>query len=96
MRGMRGQGTSPVPDDCRSASIRLSAIVVARSGFGRIKKIRPEASVAVDFVGFGLEILGHQPQPFGARKVEATAGDAEAIVCLSAEKLGVQHGISTL
>jgi hypothetical protein len=62
----------------------------------RIKKMRPEASVAVDFVGLGLELLGHQPQPFGTGKIEAASGNAETIFGLSAEELGVQHGISRL
>jgi hypothetical protein len=58
--------------------------------------MRPEASFAFDLLGFGVEIVGHQPQPFGAGKIEATAGNAEAIFGLSAEELGVQHDISRL
>ena len=58
--------------------------------------MRPEASVAVDFIGLGLELLGHQSQPFGTGKIEAASGNAEAIFSLSAEELGVQHGISRL
>jgi hypothetical protein len=40
--------------------------------------------------------LGNHAQPFGTGKIETTAGDTEAIFGLSAEELGVQHGISRL
>ena len=58
--------------------------------------MRPEAFVAFDLVGLRIEIMGDHAQPFGTGKIKTTAGDTEAIFGLSAEELGVQHGISRL
>jgi hypothetical protein len=47
--------------------------------------------LVIDFVGFGVELLGHQTQPFGTREVEATPRDMKAIFSLATQELRIEH-----
>jgi hypothetical protein len=50
--------------------------------------VRP---VAVDLVGLGLELGGHQAQALGAGEIEAAPRDAEAVFSLATQELGSEH-----
>jgi hypothetical protein len=47
---------------------------------------------AVDLVGLGVKLDGHQAEAFGASQVEAAPGDPEAVFGLATKEVRSDHG----
>jgi hypothetical protein len=47
---------------------------------------------AVDLVGLGVKLAGHQAEAFGATQVKAAPGDPETVLGLAAKEIRSDHG----
>jgi hypothetical protein len=72
------------------AASRLS-VVVLEGRLARRSKARPQVSAAVDLVGLGMKLDGHQTEALGTAQIKAAPGDAEAVFGLAAEEFGGDH-----
>ena len=72
-------------------SDRLSAIVVLERRLARRSNARAQVDPALDLLGLGLKLAGHQTEALGAAQIEAAPGDAEAVFGLAAKEFGCDH-----
>src|SRR5258708_3258477 len=78
-------------EERRAAFGRLAAIVVLEGGLARRPEARSQLPAAVDLLGLGMKLNGHQAEAFGTAQIETTPGDAEAVFGLAAEEFGGDH-----
>src|SRR5437868_1885334 len=74
----------------RVGGLSATAVIGGRVSFhGGLPAVMP--LVALDLSGLVVQFGGHQAQTLGAREIEATPRDAEAVFGLAAQELRGQH-----
>src|SRR5947207_9099243 len=78
-------------EERKAAFGRLAVIVVLEGRLARRHEARPQVSAAVDLVGLGMKLNGHQAEALGTAQIETIPGDAEAVFGLAAKEFGCDH-----
>jgi hypothetical protein len=66
-------------------------IVVLEGRLARRSKARARVSAAVDLLGLGVKLDGHQAKALSTAQIKAVPGNPETVFGLAAEEFGTDH-----